>query len=107
MVRQLLAVVLVVFCGYGLVEAFPLIAGPALRIGSPSDYAEISHGIVLVEGQAKRVSSLILNGAPVLRDKKGMFSSTLTFPRGSSILTFVATDRFGRTSYATRTIFVP
>jgi hypothetical protein len=107
MVRQLLAVTLILFLGYGILKIFPLIAGPSLSIESPTDYALYQDGIVRVEGRVARVATLTLNGSPLLRDKEGMFSSTLTFPRGSSILTLIATDRFGRTTTKTRTIFVP
>lgn len=107
MTRYLIALVLVVLFGYGFIEAWPLLAGPSLSIVSPEQNALYSDGIVSIQGNAARAAQLTLNGAPVLRDQNGSFSSTLTFPRGGSILTFVATDRFGRTVTATRSIFVP
>lgn len=107
MTRYLIAVVLVLVVGYGLIEAWPLLAGPSLRVDTPQDYASFPGGIVLIEGRVARVSLLSLDGAPLLRDEDGNFSTTLTFPHGTSILTFVATDRFGRRITTTRTIFVP
>jgi hypothetical protein len=107
MTRYLLSAVLTILIGYGLIEAWPLLAGPALSIVSPTDNAPFPSGIVSIRGSAPRAAQLSLNGAPVLHDQGGGFSSTLTFPRGGSILTFVATDRFGRTVTATRSIFVP
>lgn len=107
MTKYLLAAVLLVLGGYGLIEAWPLVAGPGLSISSPAEHASFLGGIVDIRGEAARAAQLTLNGAPVLRDQDGSFSSTLTFPRGGSILTFVATDRFGRTVRATRSIFVP
>jgi hypothetical protein len=92
---------------YGLVEAWPLILGPSLTIDSPTDYASVPGGIVTVTGHAARTALFTLNGATLLHDQNGAFSSTLTFPRGGSILTFVATDRFGRTITEQRNIFVP
>ncbi len=106
MFRHILAIVLVGVLTYGLVKAWPLIAGPSLVIASPIDYAPYPSGIVSVSGVAKRTATLAINGAPVLQDQSGGFSSTLTFPSGGSILTFTATDRFGRTVVATRNIFV-
>ena len=107
MTKYLLAIVLCILVGYGLVEAWPLLSGPALVIDAPADMTPFPEGIVSVRGPAARAAELTLNGAPLLHDQDGNFSSTLTFPRGGSILTFVATDRFGRTVTATRSIFVP
>lgn len=107
MTRYLIALVLLIVVGYGFVEAWPLLTGPSLSIISPANNASYPDGIVSIQGNAARASILTLNGAPVLHAQDGNFSSTLTFPRGGSILTFVATDRFGRTVTATRSIFVP
>jgi hypothetical protein len=107
MVRSLIALVLFVLVGYGLIEAWPLIEGPAITIESPIDHASFEGGIVTVTGHASRIAMLTLDGASLLHDIDGTFSSTLTFPRGASILTFVATDRFGRRITTTRSIYVP
>jgi hypothetical protein len=107
MTRYLIALVLFILVSYGLFEAWPLIVGPSLSIESPQNEQTYPDGIVTVKGRALRIAMLTLDGASVLHDKDGSFSSTLTFPRGESILTFVATDRFGRRVSATRSIFVP
>ena len=107
MTRYLIGAVLFVLIGYGCIEAWPLLAGPALSVTSPTENAPYPGGIVSVRGRVERAASLTLNGAPLFHDQNGDFSSTLTFPRGGSILTFTATDRFGRTVTATRNIFVP
>jgi hypothetical protein len=92
---------------YGLIEAWPLLRGPALSLTSPAENASIPDGIVTVSGRAIRATTLTLNGAFVLHEADGTFLSTLTLPRGSSILTLIATDRFGRRATLTRTVFVP
>lgn len=107
MTRYLIAVALFLLAAYGLVEAWPLIAGPSLSIESPRNGAPFPDGIVVTRGNASRIAKLTLNGDALLYDKKGLFSSTLTFPQGGSILTFVATDRFGRSTTVIRTVFVP
>lgn len=107
MTRYLIALALFILIGYGGAEAWPLIAGPSLSIVSPMQNAAYPSGIVSVQGKAARAATLSLNGAPVLHEEDGSFLSTLTFARGGSILTFTATDRFGRTVTATRSIFVP
>lgn len=107
MIRYLIGAVLVVLVGYGLVEAWPLIAGPSLSIASPAQNAPYPGGVVSIRGRAERAATILLNGAPLLHDQNGGFSSTMTFSRGGTILTFTATDRFGRTVTATRAIYVP
>lgn len=107
MTKYLTFAILLMLAGYGLMEAWPLIAGPSLSISSPTNNAPFPGGIVSVRGKTGRTAQLTLDGAPILHEEDGDFSSTLTFPRGGSILTFVATDRFGRTVTVTRNIFVP
>ncbi|OGG49178.1 hypothetical protein A2678_00940 [Candidatus Kaiserbacteria bacterium RIFCSPHIGHO2_01_FULL_53_31] len=107
MTRRLLVILLISLAAYGLIEAWPLIKGPALVINEPTNDATFENGIVTVRGTVARAALFTLDGAAVLRDQNGNFSSTLTFPRGGSILTFIAVDRFGRTVTATRSIFVP
>lgn len=107
MTRYLIIAVLGILAMYGLIEGWALLRGPTLSVTVPQDNASFSDGIVAVSGQATHVALLTLDGAPLLHDEQGSFSSTLTFPHGASILTFVATDRFGRRVSTTRTIFVP
>ncbi|MHB8710377.1 MAG: hypothetical protein ACYC6X_02395 [Minisyncoccota bacterium] len=107
MLKYLIGAVLLIGVSYGGIEAWPLLAGPELSLTSPTNGASFPGGIVTVEGKALRAAELTLDGATVLHDQDGGFSSTLTFPRGGSILTIVATDRFGRTVDTTRNIFVP
>ena len=107
MTKRLIVAVLLIIGSYGGFKAWSLIVGPALHIDSPAENVSVPGGIVEVRGKALRAATLTLDGAPVLRDQDGSFSSILTFPRGGSILTFAATDRFGRSVTATRFIFVP
>jgi hypothetical protein len=107
MVKYLLTIVLVALLSYGVLEAWPLLSGPSLSLESPTENGSYPGGIVAVRGKAERAAELTLSGAPLFRDQDGSFSSTLTFPRGGSILTFEAQDRFGRTVTLVRSIFVP
>jgi|SRR3989344_4426902 len=107
MTNYFIGAVLLILIGYGSVEAWPLIVGPTLSISSPENYASIPGGILSVSGKAARGAVLTLNGEPVLHEEDGSFSSTRTFPRGGSLLTFVATDRFGKSITVTRTLYVP
>ena len=106
MTRTLMGIVLFTLFAYGLIEARALFVGPTLILDSPARGASYQDGIVTVTGRAGRAASLVVNGASVLPDQEGHFTSTLAFPRGGSILTVGATDRFGRHVTLTRTIYV-
>lgn len=107
MLKHFITAVLVLLAAYGFTRAWPLIAGPSLSIDSPLENGTYASGTVAISGRAARAADLTLDGAPLLHDQEGNFSSSLTFPRGSSILTFEARDRFGRQVTAVRSIFVP
>jgi hypothetical protein len=105
--KTAIVVVLLALGAYGFLEALPLLQGPSLTVESPVSGTPLPGGIVTIEGVVERSSSLSLNGAPLLPDENGFFEETLAFPTGTSILEFVAKDRFGRTIRTTRTIYVP
>lgn len=108
MLKYSTALACFILVGYGFVKAFPLIAGPSLTITAPSIYDGTSTSeVVRVEGRAARAIELTLDGAPLAHDQEGNFSSVITVPRGGAILTFAASDQFGRTVTATRELFVP
>ncbi len=104
--RIAIAAVLVVLLSYGLLKAWPLLSGPTIMLSTPTDSQTISGGIVEVTGVAKRTESLVLNGAPLLIDEAGNFSTTLVLPPGSAILRLTASDRFGRKTSVERPVFV-
>ncbi len=107
MVRYLLATLVIVLLGYGAVEAYPILAGPSLTLTAPAPFVTATSGLITVTGRAYRAVALTLDGAPVLPDQDGSFSSSLALPSGGSILTLTATDRFGRTITRTREVYVP
>ena len=92
---------------YGFMEAVPLLLGPSLSISSPAPDAVFPGGIVSISGTVARTTALDLNGAPVLPSQTGNFATTLTLPKGVSVLTFVGKDSFGRITKKERTVFIP
>ena len=105
--RYIVGAVLTLLVIYGFIEAWPLLAGPSITIASPVDGEAATSSIVVISGTALRVVELRLNGEPLYPDRSGHFSTTLAYARGTSILTFTASDRFGRHISKTRTILVP
>ena len=104
--RVAIAIALLVLVGYGVLEALPLIKGPSLWV-TVSEDASTTPSVVTVSGTALRVTELSLNGGPLLTDEQGAFSKIIVLPRGGSILSLTATDRFGRSITKQETVYVP
>jgi hypothetical protein len=105
-IRVATLLVLLVLVGYGVIEAMPLIEGPSLSVTITQE-ASSTPSIVTVAGNATRVTELSLDGAAVLTDESGAFSRVITLPRGGSILSLTATDRFGRSITKQQDVYVP
>ncbi|MDB5189580.1 MAG: hypothetical protein JWL82_537 [Parcubacteria group bacterium] len=100
-------IALLLLAGYGAFKAYPLISGPEVTLASPRDGQTFTDGFVRVEGVSSRTEDLSLDGAPLLIDEAGRFSTVFVLPHGGAILSLTATDRFGKTETVRRTIFVP
>ncbi len=107
MTKYLIILVILAIAVYGLIEALPLIEGPSISLTSPRDNTPFPGGVVIIKGNAARAAELTLDGAQILHEKNGDFATVITLPRGGSELTLIATDLFGRSATAKRTIFVP
>jgi hypothetical protein len=107
MLRAGTLIALVLLAGYGVFKAVPLLSGPEITLSSPTEGQSFAGGFALIEGTASHTENLSLNGAPLLIDAKGHFSTTLVLPHGGAILSLTATDRFGKSESVRRTIFVP
>lgn len=105
--RIAIATVLVLLIGYGFIEARHLLKGPSLSIDIPSNYTTFSDGFITLSGTTKNTETLVVNGGLLPIDERGRFEKTLLLPKGGSILSLTATDRFGRVSTERRTIFIP
>ncbi len=103
--RFVIAGVLVILVLYGLVKATPLLAGPELRIDPITTTGD--QGFITLSGRALHTETLTLDGSTLLIDEKGNFSKKLTLPRGGSVLTLEANDRFDRITRSTREIIIP
>lgn len=107
MIRTAAAIVLSLLAVYGVVKAVPILAGPSIQVEAPADFSTSPEGFTTLSGRAVHTQTLTLNGAPFLIDETGRFEGTLLLPKGGAILSLVATDRFGRTTSVTRTVFIP
>ncbi len=105
--RSVAGVVLVLLFLYGGWKATPLLVGPTLSLVSPVPGQVFADGMVTISGVAHNTETLTLNGAPLLIDRAGAFTTTLDLPPGGAILSLTVTDRFGRTRSIDRSVYVP
>lgn len=105
--RSIAAGILLLVVLYGLWKATPLFTGPVLSLSSPLSGQSFPDGVVRIEGIARHTEKLTLNGAPILIDNRGNFSTSLALPSGGAILSLTVTDRFGRTHTEQRSVYVP
>ncbi|MBU1292559.1 hypothetical protein KJ819_00645 [Patescibacteria group bacterium] len=104
--RPLVALILIALVGYGATRIWPLLSGPSLSF-TPQEHAVLPDGNLALVGKALHTENLWLNGAPLLIDEEGNFSTSLVLPQGNAILSLTATDRFGHEITERRTVFVP
>jgi hypothetical protein len=105
--RFAVGLALAALAAYGIFEAYPLIAGPAITLHSPKEGEALPSALVAIVGTVYRTTKLTLNGSMVLPNIEGKFKETLAFPPGTSILELTASDRFSRTVRIIRTIYIP
>jgi len=85
-----------VIVAYSLFQARFIILGPHIEIKAPQNGASFEADLINVVGQAKNIVFISLNDRPIYVDKNGDWSEKLIAPKGPSIITVRARDRFGR-----------
>jgi hypothetical protein len=95
------AVCAVLFIFYVLFQARFLLAGPQIFVQQlPSTQSE---RLITLEGQARNIVHITLNGRQIYTDKNGNFKEALVLENGYTVATLVAQDRYGRTTSRTET----
>lgn len=100
-----LAVCLV--AGYTLFQARFLLTGPTITFIHEAQTVQHEH-VVRLEGTAKNIVKLELNGRQIYTDKKGHFKESLVLENGYTKATIQVYDRYGRMrSYKKEFVYVP
>lgn len=97
---KLIVIGLVIFIivGYAIWRSLNYFRGPEITIFEPVNGSSIATSTIVVRGQAERINNISLNGSLILIDEQGNFGRILAIFPGINILTFNASDQFGRTS---------
>lgn len=96
--RTVALILTVVTVGYGIFEARSVMTGPELRLRSPTAGSTIESPSFVVEGTAKNVTRLRINGRAVTTNQTGAFSETFVTLDGYGMLLLEAENRFGRST---------
>ena len=91
-----IVILIAVFGIYGFYKTKNLILGPDIEILSPKNGNNISNSYITIEGAAKRVSNLYLNGRKIFTDENGNFKENLLMAQGYNIIELSAEDIFRR-----------
>lgn len=93
----LIAGICALFLWYVLFQSRILIAGPIVLLSH--DVSVVQHErVIIIEGLARNVVSVTLNGRAISVDETGVFRESLVLENGYSVMTIEAKDRYGRTN---------
>jgi hypothetical protein len=89
-----LTIFFVVIILYGLYEAQGLLFGPKISVATQNTVVHDPY--VKIEGQAKRISSLSMNGKDIPVTETGEFSEPFLLASGDNRIELTAKDTYGR-----------
>jgi len=84
-----------------------LITGPEITLIHEPASVQNSPTVTL-EGTARNIAKITLNGRQIFTDQSGYFSEALVLENGYTIATITATDRYGRETNVVRSfVYTP
>lgn len=91
----------VFFIAYVLFQARFLLAGPQIFVQELPSVQ--SQRLITLQGEARNIVHITLNGRQIYTDKDGNFSEALILENGYTVATLRAEDRYGRSKSHTET----
>ena len=88
--------VLILILGYIYYEARFLINGPGLTIFSPQNHTTQTDPLLEIKGQVKNISSLTINGRPIMITPQGLFNDKLLLLDGYNTIEVKVKNKFGQ-----------
>jgi hypothetical protein len=82
--------------GYGIFQFRHILLGPQIIVETPINGSTLSTPLITIQGSARDVVFLELNGRPIFVDEQYLFNEKLLLFYGYNILTLRARDRFNR-----------
>lgn len=87
---------MIIVLGYGGLKAKDWAQGPRLAVSYPANGSSFRDSLVSIQGNAKNISFLTLNGNKIFTDESGKYDEKILLSNGYNIVTIEAQDRFGR-----------
>lgn len=81
---------------YSIFQASKLITGPVIDVYTPQNGATYNSTLIQIQGKARNIAYINLNGTKMFTDKDGYFDEKLLLSPGYNIVTIEATDKFGK-----------
>lgn len=91
--RIVLVVFFIALGAYAAYEGRGLVAGPTIEI--ENRVMEVSEPLIVIEGKAKRIAALSMNGRPIPVTENGSFSEEYALAPGYNRIVLEARDRYG------------
>ncbi len=92
--KSLLISLFIIILGYSIFQAQKIIKGPSIEIFSPKTGTTYSQTLIEVEGVAKNVAYLNMNGRAIFTDKTGYFKEKFLLSPGYNVIKLDAQDKF-------------
>ncbi|PIP86403.1 hypothetical protein COV42_02235 [Candidatus Campbellbacteria bacterium CG11_big_fil_rev_8_21_14_0_20_44_21] len=93
---SVLVAAIVMVGGFALFQSRNLLQGPDIKVKRPSNGEILEESLLEVQGEARNISKISLNGRQIFVDEKGIFNEKVLLFPGYNKLSIEAADRFGR-----------
>ena len=102
--KYIFLVFIIILLAYAYFEAQKVLFGPEIHLGNKS-ITTVYDQKIKISGNVKNVTTLILDGRPLLIDDTGNFMETILLIKGINMFTFSAKDKFGNVTKNTMRVF--
>jgi len=92
------AVLVLFVVGYISYQVHAINQPPAIKISTPADGSVVHASSLVLQGQTDVGVNLSLDGQPIQVDSSGNFKAPISVTEGAKVLTFVASNSFGKQS---------
>lgn len=92
------ATVVLLFIVYVLFQARFMLEGPQITLVNTNTPPQTAERLVTLEGTARNIVRMTLNGRQIYTDASGNFKEALVLENGYTVATLRAEDRYGRTT---------
>ncbi len=92
--KSLLIFLFLIIVAYSIFQAQKIIKGPSIKVFSPKTGTTYNQTLIEVEGVAKNISYLNMNGKPIFTDKTGYFKEKYLLSPGYNVIQLDAQDKF-------------